>query len=176
MASIIATLIALVLRGSAVTSQPGHFLNPKGFFELSKKRARDDYMANARKMMLDWFAQNPEKPVTILTDTGYTTVLPPSMANEIRNDDRLNFAKVAMMVSFPVLFPGPLSSSLLRRLFVAFVLDSNVVCQAFHSHLRGFEPFKSIEDDAVVKEVVRKNLTKQLCMLQLSRPLFSSTH
>ncbi len=98
-ASILAALVALLLRGSALSSQPGHFLNPKGFFELSLRRARDNYMANARKMMLDWFAENPEKPVTMLTDTGFTTILPPSMANEIRNDDRLNFAKVAMRVS-----------------------------------------------------------------------------
>jgi hypothetical protein len=98
-ASIIATLIALLLRGSALTNVPAHFVNPKGFFELSQKRATDYYMANARKIMLDWFAKNPEKPYTVLTDTGFTTVLPPSMANEIRNDPRLDFSKVAMDVS-----------------------------------------------------------------------------
>ena len=103
-ASIIATVIALLLRGSALTNVPAHFVNPKGFFELSQKRARDYYMANARKIMLDWFAKNPEKPYTVLTDTGFTTVLPPSMANEIRNDPRLDFAKVAMDVSYNSLF------------------------------------------------------------------------
>lgn len=44
-------------------------------------------------MLARWFSANPGKPIRVISDYGEVTVLPPDMANEIRNDTRLSFSK-----------------------------------------------------------------------------------
>ncbi|KAL1858064.1 hypothetical protein VTK73DRAFT_7969 [Phialemonium thermophilum] len=68
-------------------------LNPKGRFELTKTRAKKLFISRSREMLGAWFSANPDKAVRLTTDVGEVTVLPPHLANEIRNDQRLSFAK-----------------------------------------------------------------------------------
>ncbi|KAB8227102.1 cytochrome P450 [Aspergillus alliaceus] len=65
-------------------------LNAKGFFEFSDERVKKVFLGNARQMLHNWFEENPDKPVSVYTDTGTVIVLPGSMANEIRNDKRFH--------------------------------------------------------------------------------------
>ncbi|KAF9875426.1 cytochrome P450 [Colletotrichum karsti] len=68
-------------------------VNSKGTFELTNSRPKKRYLTSAREMMSSWFKVNPNKPVRMVSDMGETIVLPPSMANEIRNDSRFSFTK-----------------------------------------------------------------------------------
>lgn len=108
-----------------------HFINPKGTFELTDKNAKDYYAIHGKKDVRQWFKDHPDEAVTLNADFGRITLLPNHMANEIRNDSRLDF------------------SALTRRMF--------------HSHLPGFDAFRSGEHNDAVKFVVMRDLTKQLC-------------
>ena len=68
-------------------------LNPKKPFELTSTRVKQEFFSNARRLLWDWFTTHSNTPVLLHTDTGKVTILPPSMANEIRNDDRLSFSR-----------------------------------------------------------------------------------
>lgn len=68
-------------------------LNAKGFFESYNGRAKMAFIGNARQMLHDWFEENPNRPVSLYTDTGLVMVLPGSMADEVRNDKRLHLRK-----------------------------------------------------------------------------------
>ncbi|KAF6813799.1 cytochrome p450 monooxygenase [Colletotrichum plurivorum] len=68
-------------------------INSKGTFELTASRPKKRYLTSAREMLYPWFKANPNKPVRLISDMGETIVLPPSMANEIRNDPRLSFTR-----------------------------------------------------------------------------------
>lgn len=98
LASIIAAVIAVVFRISSASKLPT--LNPKGTFEITDRRIKANFQKNAATLLRDWFAKNPNKPVVINGDMGPMTILPPNMANEIRNDPRLGFMEVTMEVRF----------------------------------------------------------------------------
>ncbi len=66
-------------------------LNPKRRFELTDTRPKKEFMAGIEGMLRKWFESNPDKPARVIGDLGVITVLPPNMANEIRNDERLSF-------------------------------------------------------------------------------------
>ncbi|KAJ6784660.1 hypothetical protein PWT90_03223 [Aphanocladium album] len=91
-ASLIATVIAIAFRLSTASTLP--VLNPKGAFEFTDRRVKASFRKDASKLLRGWFAKNPSKPVVIYGDMGPVTVLPPTMANEIRNDSRLGFIEV----------------------------------------------------------------------------------
>ncbi|KAJ2966599.1 hypothetical protein NQ176_g10072 [Zarea fungicola] len=92
LASLIAAAIALYWRISTSSKLPR--INAKGAFEISDSRTKAVWMKDGANLIRDWFAKNPDKPVLIVTDSGPLTVLPPSMAQEIRNDSRLGFTEV----------------------------------------------------------------------------------
>lgn len=71
-----------------------HFINPKGTFELTDKNAKDYYAVNGKKDVRQWFKEHPDEAVTLNADFGRITVLPNHMANELRNDPRLDFAEL----------------------------------------------------------------------------------
>ncbi len=96
LASVVAAVIAVVFRLSTASKLPT--LNPKGTFEISDRRVKANFQKNATKLLRDWFAKNPSKAVVINGDMGPLTILPPTMANEIRNDSRLGFMEVTMEV------------------------------------------------------------------------------
>lgn len=145
LASIIAAVIAVVFRVSTASKLPT--LNPKGTFEISDRRIKANFQKNAATLLRDWFAKNPDKPVVINGDMGPMTILPPNMANEIRNDPRLGFMEVTMEV---------------HTLVVTAFHIADISPQAFHSHLHGFEPFTLGQHDHLIQSIVRKDLTKQL--------------
>ncbi|ATY61274.1 trichothecene C-8 hydroxylase [Cordyceps militaris] len=94
LASVLAAVLAVVLRLATAAPSTLTTLNPKGAFEVSDSRIKATFRRDAAKMLRGWFAQNPSRPVIINGDMGPMTVLPPAMTNEIRNDNRLGFMEV----------------------------------------------------------------------------------
>ncbi|TDZ23970.1 Cytochrome P450 monooxygenase TRI1 [Colletotrichum orbiculare MAFF 240422] len=90
----ITTLLVIVfaysMRGSKLDLPS---VNSRGRFELTAVQPKKRYLTSARDMIYTWFKANPNKPVKLISDIGETIVLPPSMANEIKNDSRLSFMK-----------------------------------------------------------------------------------
>ncbi|EGO56842.1 hypothetical protein NEUTE1DRAFT_84384 [Neurospora tetrasperma FGSC 2508] len=68
-------------------------LNPKGPLEFSDTRPKKEFVHGSRPMLANWFKANPNKPCRVISDFGEAIVLPPRMANEIKNDDRLSFTR-----------------------------------------------------------------------------------
>ncbi|TQV90431.1 hypothetical protein V2A60_010422 [Cordyceps javanica] len=91
-ASVVAAVVALLFRVATATKKLPT-LNPKGAFEISDSRVKANFKKEAVRLLRDWFAANPSKPVVLNADMGPLTVLPPTMANEIRNDPRLGFTE-----------------------------------------------------------------------------------
>lgn len=75
------------------------FLNPRRAFELTAERAKGVYHRDCRSLLRNWFDSHPNDPAQLITDYGNMTVLPPSMANEIRNNPKLSFTDFGAEVS-----------------------------------------------------------------------------
>ncbi|KAF4924062.1 Cytochrome P450 monooxygenase TRI1 [Colletotrichum viniferum] len=90
--TILVIIFAYSMQGSKINTPS---INPKGKFELTDSRPKQRYLAGAREMMYSWFKTNPNKPVRLVSEMGETIVLPPSMANEIRNHAHLSFTQFA---------------------------------------------------------------------------------
>ena len=94
---IFAYLFAITLFGFVFYSRPGKaksnvpLINPKHLFEFTDNRAKQYFIKNSKSMIENQFAKTPNKPFRVVSDTGVATVLPPCLADEIRNDPRLNF-------------------------------------------------------------------------------------
>ncbi|PNY27401.1 Dihydromonacolin L monooxygenase LovA [Tolypocladium capitatum] len=101
-ASLLAVLLVYHLR--ALHSERS-ILNPKKPFELTDWRVKQIFTANARKLLAKWFDTHPDKPATMHADFGRVTVLPPHMANEIRNKESLSFLEWSQN-SFYAHLPG----------------------------------------------------------------------
>ncbi|KXH49511.1 cytochrome P450 [Colletotrichum simmondsii] len=80
-------------------------INQKGRFEFTDSRPKKNFLLNARKLMQQWFTANPNKPIQMISDMGSTIVLPPSMANEIRNHSDLSFTAFSQEF-FQTKYPG----------------------------------------------------------------------
>ncbi|KAI8294098.1 Cytochrome P450 monooxygenase TRI1 [Colletotrichum sp. SAR 10_98] len=96
--TILVIIFAYSMQGSKMNTPS---INPKGKFELTDSRPKQRYLAGAREMMYSWFKTNPNKPVRLVSDMGETIVLPPSMANEIRNHAHLSFTQFAAETKTP---------------------------------------------------------------------------
>ncbi|KAK0721806.1 putative cytochrome P450 monooxygenase [Lasiosphaeria miniovina] len=68
-------------------------LNPRGPLEFTDAGPKKQFVAGARQLVAAWFAAHPDRPARMTSDFGDVTLLPPSLANEIRNDDRLSFSR-----------------------------------------------------------------------------------
>ncbi|KAJ3536578.1 hypothetical protein NM208_g1525 [Fusarium decemcellulare] len=55
--------------------------------------SKDEFASKAHRFIEDWFNKNPEKPMRLAGDVADITVLPPILAQEIRNDKRLDFSR-----------------------------------------------------------------------------------
>ena len=88
---IAATLFGLVFYSRPKTKSNVPLINPRHLFELTDTRAKQDFIKNSKCMIENQFAKTPNKPFRVISDTGVATVLPPCLADEIRNDPRLNF-------------------------------------------------------------------------------------
>ncbi|RSL87603.1 hypothetical protein CEP51_002120 [Fusarium floridanum] len=90
----VAPLIAIIAACFFFTSKPNApCLNPRGFFDITNGRAKKQFLFGLRSMLKTWFDANPHKAASVFSDIGPMTVLPPSMANEIRSDPRLSFVE-----------------------------------------------------------------------------------
>ncbi|KAK3377458.1 putative cytochrome P450 monooxygenase [Podospora didyma] len=98
-------LIAALLLAFALYSFQGYYykstissptrlshLNPRGPFDFTDTRPKKVFMTGAKEMIGSWFRENPDTPVRFISDSGETLLLPPSMANEVRSDPRLDLA------------------------------------------------------------------------------------
>lgn len=98
---LVATFVFVVLVYS-LGSKPksdAPLLNPRQPFELTDQRAKGVFYQQCRSLLRNWFESHPSEPAQLITDYGHVTVLPPSMANEIRNDPKLSFADFSADVS-----------------------------------------------------------------------------
>lgn len=84
--------IVLVYSLSSKPKSNAPLLNPRETFEFSDQRAKGVFYQDCRALLRNWFDSHPSEPAQLITDYGHVTVLPPSMANEIRNDPKLSFA------------------------------------------------------------------------------------
>lgn len=84
-------LLFIAFKAYRPTSTNAPLLNPRKPYELSDGSAKAGFVTNGYSMVADWFKKNPEKPMRLISDTGEITVLPPSRAQEIRNEKRLSF-------------------------------------------------------------------------------------
>ncbi|OAQ78207.1 cytochrome P450 monooxygenase [Purpureocillium lilacinum] len=103
-ASVVGVLLVLYLRAQRAVAHPP-LLNPKKRYEFTTTRAKEEFARNSRRVLEQWFGENPDRPVTINTDMGCMTVLPPRMADEIRNDKRLGFVELTQQ-TFHSHLPG----------------------------------------------------------------------
>lgn len=92
-------LVALILPlssyfiSSSLWKSPIPLLNPPGRFDITKKRAKKQFLVSAKSLIENWFKDHKDKPARLIGDVGEVIVLPGSFANEIRNDKRLSFNK-----------------------------------------------------------------------------------
>ncbi|KND87450.1 Dihydromonacolin L monooxygenase LovA [Tolypocladium ophioglossoides CBS 100239] len=130
---VVASLLAVLLIYHLRLHSELSIINPKKPFELSDRRVKRVFAANARKFLTEWFDTHPDKPLTMNADYGRLTVLPPHMANEIRNHKSLSFTKWSQN-SFHAHLPG----------------------------FDGFREITRGKDDRLVNRVLNKELNKQL--------------
>ncbi|KAL7940043.1 putative P450 monooxygenase [Trichoderma barbatum] len=97
---IVAALIIFACIYSHASSSKIPQINGKGFFEFSNKRALQLYQRNATGLVESWFRKHPNTPGMLNTEFGSMIVLPGSMAEEIRDDDRFNLRQ-QLAKSFP---------------------------------------------------------------------------
>jgi len=96
-----AVLLAVLVLSTYRHSQKNDvMLNPKLPWELTSRRVRKEFMNGGQQMIDSWFKKNPRKSVQVIADVGVIKVLPPQMADEIRNEDRLSFSRSAFAVGF----------------------------------------------------------------------------
>ena len=88
-------VLALAIRRLLAPKPSAPLLNPRRFYELSDNGPVTRILNTTRKTIEDWFAKNPETPMRLICDLGEITVLPPSMADEIKKDSRLSFIKAS---------------------------------------------------------------------------------
>ncbi|WPG98780.1 Dihydromonacolin L monooxygenase LovA [Acrodontium crateriforme] len=108
-------------------------LNSKKLFEFTRSRAKKEFAFGARDMLRRWFETNPSTACYVNSDVGPVVVLPPHMANEIRNEPGLSFAKFVGK-SFHSHLPG----------------------------FEGFREGSSQSGSSLIQMVLTRDLTKQL--------------
>ncbi|KAF3391867.1 Dihydromonacolin L monooxygenase mokC [Talaromyces pinophilus] len=98
-------LAVLVLSTYRHSQKKDVMLNPNSPWELTSRRAKKEFISGAYQMIDSWFNKNPRKSAQVMADVGEMKVLPPHMADEIRNEDRLSFARW-IFVAFHGNIPG----------------------------------------------------------------------
>lgn len=94
---ILVLLVAVVSanpKTSKTNGRPIPLLNPKRWFELSTARARREYDTNSWNMTLKGMEKYRGEPFRLLTtelEGTEVVVLPPRYAEELKNDERVNF-------------------------------------------------------------------------------------
>jgi hypothetical protein len=81
------------------TSSRIPIVNKKSLSDLFGSDSRSDFAAHGRQIFDQAVQKFPQRPFRVHSELGLMTVLPPSMADEVRNDPRLSFAKHTEKVS-----------------------------------------------------------------------------
>ncbi|QPC76567.1 hypothetical protein HYE68_007319 [Fusarium pseudograminearum] len=89
---VITTILAIIYYGLQSSRSSVHLANPKGKLQLSKQGAKQTFVSQANILLSDWFSAHPEKPIRFIGEIEEMTILPPSLAQEIRSDKRLSFS------------------------------------------------------------------------------------
>lgn len=89
---IIAVLVSYSVREQPLANVP--LVTKKTFWDFTGKKAREAFAANARAVIKQGFAKvGASRPFRIISDQGEMLILPPSLANDIRNIDALSHAE-----------------------------------------------------------------------------------
>lgn len=73
--------------------------NKKSLGDFFGTDSRSNFSAHGRQIFDQAVQKFPQRPFRVHSELGLMTVLPPSMADEVRNDPRLSFAKHTEKVS-----------------------------------------------------------------------------
>ncbi|KAG6040948.1 hypothetical protein E4U41_006539 [Claviceps citrina] len=90
-----ATIVALVYGFQWLKPSPFCLVNGTKFGELTKVRAKKEFLFGARQLIAKGLALAPGRPFRIMGDVGEILILPPKYAYEIRNHDQLSFTMAA---------------------------------------------------------------------------------
>lgn len=103
----LAILLLYSLQGSKTFNKSLPHLNPRKPFALTDIGPKKLYYFSCGDLVSKWFGANPDKPARMITsDVGELILLPPHLANEVRNDARFTFADYISTVCSPVLRVG----------------------------------------------------------------------
>lgn len=80
-------------------------INPAESFEVVDRKRRQHFVRNSAALMGRGEAENAGEPFRLMTDAGELVVLPPSMADEVRNNPNLSFTS-ATAQDFHAHIPG----------------------------------------------------------------------
>lgn len=149
--------VALVYSLGQKPESKAPFLNPRRPFELTAGRAKGHYMRNCRSLLRSWFDSHPNEPAQLITDFGNMTVLPPSMANEIRNNPKLSFTDFSVDVSLSFIRFWAFNSGHDSK--------TDLDPKFFQTAYPGFEASFQGTKDAIILPVINKDLTKYLGQL-----------
>lgn len=101
---VLAAALAVLFLFSFQASPKLPHLNPRKALEFSESRRKQEFVVKSRAMLDAWFREHPDQATRVIGDSGEIIVLPPNLANEMRNDPRLSFAdwirKVGVLVTF----------------------------------------------------------------------------
>jgi hypothetical protein len=100
----LAILLLYSLQGNKSSNKSLTHLNPRKPFALTDLGPKQLYYFNCGDLVSKWFGANPDKPARMITsDVGELILLPPHLANEVRNDPRFTFADYISSVCFSCL-------------------------------------------------------------------------
>ena len=155
--------VVLVYSLNSTVKSDAPYLNPRQLFELTEERAKQVYYRECRSLLRNWFDSHPNEPAQVITDYGHMTVLPPSMANEIRSDPKLSFSEFSIDVGLPDIC--------IHRSAARYVNWHLPLMKFFQTQYPGFEaPFQGTKDFLTLT-VINKDLTKFLGQSQKPRQL-----
>lgn len=101
------TLVLIIHCASQAPRSNVALANPKKGLGFSRQRAKKTFVSHANRLVGDWFKTNPNQPMRLIADVEEITVLPPSLAQEIRNDKRLSFNQWTYKVLSSCFWPLP---------------------------------------------------------------------
>lgn len=108
-------------------------VNNRSLSDLFGTKARSKFAAHGRQIFDEAVRQFPLSPFQVYTDMGIMTILPPSMAVEVRNDPRLSVTKHTETVSQP---PSPsMTSSTIRYMPIWGADRPKTFAPVFHGQI-----------------------------------------
>lgn len=123
--SILAALLLAKLLFIYRTSSKIPIVNDRKLFDFSGTKACNEFALHSRQIFEKGLRDFPDKPFRVYTETGLMTILPFSLANEVRNDHRLSFAKHTEKVVNPVTNPSFSSRSVRSSILLYSIVSQH---------------------------------------------------